>query len=195
MLNYLRNIHPFKRLPPKVLMTIATSTTKRKLKPRVSLFKQHDQVTHMWIVIQGSLILSKTTKESAIKQGRQQKKKNSVKKQSQRHELEICPILTIIGSREVFQNQGIPVFDYDGTSGTEGCTCLGIALTTMREIYLPNKASISKKTKTETSLALQESLEWLQKYAERRETWHSIRNGLGLRFREMKIDLGFLIVT
>ena len=70
MLNYLRNIHPFKRLPPKVLMTIATSTTKRKLKPRVSLFKQHDQVTHMWIVIQGSLILSKTTKGKCYQRGK-----------------------------------------------------------------------------------------------------------------------------
>ena len=87
----------------------------------------------------------------------------------------------------MFQNQGIPVFDYDGTSGTEGCTCLGIALTTMREIF--NKAGISKKTRTENSRTLQESVEWLQKYAERRETWHNIRNGFCKTYSDISLPL------
>ena len=187
MINYLRNIFPFKKLSPKLLMTIATSTIKRKLKPRVPLFEQHDHVKHLWIVIKGSLILSKTTKESGIKEGRQQKKTDVVKSQPQRHELEICSILTIIGSQEVFQSHGIPVFDYDGISGSEGCTCLGIALTTMREIY--NKTGQSKNWKIEKSPALQESLEWLQKYGERRNTWHSIRNGFCKTYSNISLAL------
>ena len=67
------------------------------------------------------------------------------------------------------------------------CTCLGIALTTMREIY--NKAGISKKTKTENSRTLQESVEWLQKYAERRETWHNIRNGFCKTYSDISLPL------
>ena len=44
----------------------------------------------------------------------------------------------------MFQSKGIPTFEYDAISGEEGCTCLGIPIHVMREVY--NKDEIFKKT-------------------------------------------------
>ena len=193
LINYLRNIFPFKKLSPKTLMSLAIFTEKRILKPRIPIFQQQDKALHLWVVIQGSVIISKTTKKAKqVKQKTGTNKKYGNQQQTERHELEICPVLTILGIKEVFQSKGIPTFEYDAISGEEGCTCLGIPIHVMREVY--NKDEIFKKTNRKTysnndNVALQESYEWLVKYSERRAVWHSIRNEFCFEYANISLNL------
>ena len=60
MIHFIRHIFPFRKLAPKVLNELGIFTEKKVLKPRVPLFQQEDKVKHLWIIIQGTVVLSTT---------------------------------------------------------------------------------------------------------------------------------------
>lgn len=147
---------------------------------------------HLWIIIQGTIVLSTTAAgKRKIGPKKEMGQKYGSKSKSERHELEICGALTLVGVKEVFQSTGIPQFDYDGISGEEGCTCLGIPINVIRDVYKVNEVFKTNSERKNSSIvaALQESYEWLLKYSERRSVWHSIRNEFCFEYAHLSLNL------
>ena len=157
MLHFMRQMHCFKTLAPKQLMSLAVSVSIHKLNPREALFEQNEKVRYLYIVISGSLLLSNRKKSG--------KEKNHMV--SERHEIEICPALTMVAVRHTFDVKTIPRFEYRCSAGEEGGVILTLPMALVREVYNPTAMLLSK--------GLEASFKILKNYAENRTKWHEVR--------------------
>ena len=157
MLHFMRQMHCFKTLAPKQLMSLAVSVSIHKLNPREALFEQNEKVRYLYIVISGSLLLSNRKKSG--------KEKNHMV--SERHEIEICPALTMVAVRHTFDVKTIPRFEYRCSAGEEGGVILTLPMALVREVYNPTAMLLSK--------GLEASFKFLKNYAENRTKWHEVR--------------------
>ena len=97
----------------------------RRLRPRQALFNQNEKAKFMYIVTSGSMMLSERKFHAS----------SDATNIAERHEIEECPPLTLIGIKHAFETRTIARFEYDCTALEEGATLMAIPKETIITLY------------------------------------------------------------
>ena len=155
--HYLRHMEAFRRLIPKHLMHLTMFIQDIRLRPRQALFNQNEKAKFMYIVTSGSMMLSERKFHAS----------SDATNIAERHEIEECPPLTLIGIKHAFETRTIARFEYDCTALEEGATLMAIPKETIITLY--NEKALRMQP------FLLESYKYLELYATRRLKWHDVR--------------------
>ena len=155
--HYLRHMEAFRRLSPKHLMHLTMFIQDIRLRPRQALFNQNEKAHFMYIVTSGSMMLSE----------RKCHVSSDATNIAERHEIEECPPLTLIGIKHAFETRTIARFEYNCAALEEGATLMAIPKETITTLY--NEKALRMQP------FLLESYKYLESYATRRLKWHDVR--------------------